>query len=138
MLSNQTYSACGNASVLPDANYITPPIAIAGEGKNVTIACIFHGDVLKEKFHICWNNSASCFEEGARYDISSTFLNCTTTGKITITNSTSRDSLRYTCYTQSSDASSGLAPGKSLTTNISELTTNLIIHVIPFVSSYTS
>ena len=134
MLSYQLYSACDNTSVLPNANYITPPIAIAGEGKNVTLACIFHGDVQKEKFHVCWNNSDSCLKEGPKYDISSSaFLNCTSTGQIPITNSTSRDSLTYTCYTQSSDASSRLVPGKSLSTNISELTTILSIHVIPCV-----
>ena len=68
----------------------------------MTLVCVFHGDIQEEDFHVCWNNSDTCLQPGARYHIDhSTALNCTSTGEIVIMNVTFNDSATYTCYAES-------------------------------------
>ena len=117
------HAVCENNTVLPIASFITQNVVADETVKNISLFCVFHGDIMDVKFQICFNSTIldvphnTCIPADPRtnnYYFNRTNLNCTSVGEITIKNRIPAGDYNYSCNVVSTNKSAHFPPGNIL------------------------
>ena len=121
------HAVCENNTVLPIASFITQNVVADETVKNISLFCVFHGDIMDVNFQICFNSTIldvphnTCIPANDprtnNYYFNRTNLNCTSVGEITIKNVPAGD-YNYSCNAVGTNNSAHLSPGNTLDSNI--------------------